>query len=111
MSNGDLLRQKSEVLGGNKMRSKSAERGAGGAPSETSGGGSVWSGLNWGMMATWMSLLSTIIFNVQFQFIYRNMQQGRFFKKVVRTTSGAGTTTRESLGHTNVVSKNINAAM
>lgn len=68
---------------GGGSRAKSSERGAdngtevGGSKRDGEAGASVWSGLNWGMMATWMSLLSTIIFNIQFQFIYRNMQQGR----------------------------------
>jgi len=46
-------------------------------------GHSPWSQVNWGMVATWVTLLSTILFNVQFQCIYRNMQQGPLFNTLL----------------------------
>eukprot|EP00397_Hematodinium_sp_SG-2012_P055302 GEMP01067397.1.p1 GENE.GEMP01067397.1~~GEMP01067397.1.p1 ORF type:complete len:251 (+),score=31.54 GEMP01067397.1:33-755(+) len=39
--------------------------------------------VHWSMLATWVTLLSTIVFNVQFNWIYKNMQQGPLFNTLL----------------------------
>ncbi|CAD7961813.1 unnamed protein product [Amoebophrya sp. A120] len=39
--------------------------------------------INWSMLATWVTLFTTVLFNLQFQFIYRNMQQGPLFNTLL----------------------------
>ncbi|CAD7960840.1 unnamed protein product [Amoebophrya sp. A25] len=46
--------------------------------------------VNWGMIATWVTLVTTVIFNVQFYAIYRNMQQGPLFNTLLTEYSDPG---------------------
>ena len=64
-------------------RESSISGSSSGDGSANGGKKTVWSQINWGMVGTWVTLLSTILFNVQFQFIYRNMQQGPLFNTLL----------------------------
>jgi len=63
-----------------KTRSKTpGKAGKAGSTSSSSG----WTAVHWSMIATWITLVSTILFNVQFYFIYQNMQQGPLFNTLL----------------------------